>query len=554
MSLASEPDATLSDDDFELPVEGLPADQRRRKLRLLQEYLEWHRDRFLGYQVNQDLDDYPDVVAPLLGLHSNNVGDTFKDSNMQLHTKWLERNVIRYYAALWGAKPYDPEDAESAWGYVLSMGSSEGNVYGLLNARDYLSGKVLMMEPVRSDTAVPMGQGLHLCQAPLSKGQHENAFSPVAFFSEDTHYSVAKAAHTLAIPTFGAVGNALYPNRCPITRNGKWPLEVPSTSRDAGPGTVDVEALAELVRFFAAEGFPILLILNLGSTFKGAHDDVEEVAQRLRPIFEEHGLVDRAVHYDAEGRFTCDVRNGYWIHVDGALAATYLPFLRMAQAQGLVPSSPRLPPFDFSVPEVSSIVTSGHKYPGAPWPCGVYMTKRKFQLQPPPDPAVIGSPDTTFAGSRNALSAVLFWNFLASHSYQDQVEMIARCERVAQYAMNELGRVDAELTKRQKAPLEHARSPFSLSVRFRIPNADIVRRYSLAHVSLNTGGASPAEFSHLYVMRHVTTGLVDTLVAELLDVETAFPDAPAGPAPSAPSADGYDLHRQVHVAAQRGFS
>ena len=103
-----------------------------------------------------------------------------------------------------------------------------------------------------------------------------------------------------------------------------------------------------------------MIILNVGTTFKGAYD----------------------------------VRSGYWIHVDGALGASYLPFLEKAQRR----IKGHIPKFDFSLPFVHSIVTSAHKYPGCPVPSGIYMTKRKYQIAPPDDPEYIGYPDTTFAG------------------------------------------------------------------------------------------------------------------------------------------------------------
>ncbi len=54
--------------------------------------------------------------------------------------------MLSYLARLWHGVPTDPGNKESCWGYVLSMGSTEGNMYALWNARDYLSGKRLLGE------------------------------------------------------------------------------------------------------------------------------------------------------------------------------------------------------------------------------------------------------------------------------------------------------------------------------------------------------------------------------------------------------------------------
>ena len=41
---------------------------------------------------------------------------------------------------------------------------------------------------------------------------------------------------------------------------------------------------------------------------------------------------------------------------------------------------------------------------GTPWPCGIYISKNKFQLRPAEKAQItyIDSPDLTLAGSRNA--------------------------------------------------------------------------------------------------------------------------------------------------------
>lgn len=154
-----------------------------------------------------------------------------------------------------------------------------------------------------------------------------------------------------------------------------------------------------------------MICCNYGSTFKGAYDDVEEIQTKLKPIFEKNGLVDRIVEY--EGKTYKLKRNGYWIHVDGALGAAYMPFIEMAHEHNPPLISQRGPNFDFRLPIVNSMVMSGHKWPGAPWPCGIFMTKVKYQLFPPDDPEYLGSPDSTFAGSRNGFSAIIMWDYLA---------------------------------------------------------------------------------------------------------------------------------------------
>ncbi|HEX6351467.1 pyridoxal-dependent decarboxylase [Actinophytocola sp.] len=500
-----------TDKDFELSPGGLDDGRRKAALDKLATYLDERKRFFLGYQTNQELGNRKDV-SRFLDYNVNNVGDPFADSHFTMHTRPAERAVLDYYAKLWHAHPRTIDRKtgtlarDAYWGYVLTMGSSEGNTYGLWNARDYLSGKTLMREP-RTDH-----HAQYVWVQDTAPPENLNAYSPVCFYSADTHYSVAKAIRVLDIPSFYELGTKRYPLANPLAPGKPWSHEVPSDE----DGRINVDALKKLVAFFAGMGHPILVNLNYGSTFKGAYDDVETICAELRKIFRKYRLDRREVRYgrDADGNELVDVRTGYWIHVDGALGATYGPFLEKAiEAKRISDGDARLPKFDFRIPEVCSIVTSGHKYPGASWPCGVFMTKAKLQMLPPEQPAYIGSPDTTFGGSRNAFSPLIMWDFLARHSEQVQIDMIVKAADLADYAVRELRRLGANWAA--------ARSPLALSVWFRQPPADIVAKYSLSTVPMPNEKGKVDLFAHLYVMPHVTKEMINHLVADLKDVRPA---------------------------------
>ena len=191
----------------------------------------------------------------------------------------------------------------------------------------------------------------------------------------------------------------------------------------------------KLVTAFVALGHPIMVNFNYGTTFKGAYDHVEEAVNELVPILKQYGLYEREVEYDLENNIS-DTRTGFWFHVDGALGAAYMPFLEMTE------ENPDLPMFDFRIEDIHSITMSGHKWIGTPWPCGVYMSKVKYQLQPPDNPNYIGSPDSTFAGSRNGFSALILWDYLAKHSYDDSMEMILRARELVEYTVEQLNNLE----------------------------------------------------------------------------------------------------------------
>lgn len=509
---------------FDLPAEGLGESARTRALAALSERVAAQRNHCLGYQVNEG-GMYGDL-AQYLTLHLNNVGDPFIEGNFTLNTKVMERAVLEYYAALWRAtRPHAASNPESYWGYVLTMGCTEGNLYGLWNGRDYLAGKVLLEDPETTSAASAatdapsnpwmqrMGR-LLWHQAPVPKGD-PHAFTPVAFYSEDTHYSVIKIMRILGLQTFYEVGTHLYPGQCPLKGSqGAWPQEVPSEGGVLGPGSIDGEALTELVGFFADRGYPILLNLNYGTTFKGAYDDVGAICEALRPVFQRNGLDSRELVVDpATG--VKDRRQGFWIHVDGALGAMAMPFLEKACEQGRF--SQRGPLFDFRLPEVCSIAASGHKWIGAPFPTGLYMTRVKHQLRPPSDPAYIGSPDTTLAGSRSGLAPIVLWSFLASHSHEALIERALRCEHLASYTHAALLRLSHTL----HTDLWVHRTPLSLAVLFRQPNPAIVRKYTLSCESVLVEGRQ-RDYAHVYLMEHVGQGLIDELIHDLSQPD-AFP-------------------------------
>ena len=79
------------------------------------EYMKVKTENYLGFQGTLR-NDYSVVAAYLNGM-CNNAGDPFKPSLAGTNMKWMERNVLDYYASLWNAKwPHNGSDPESYWG------------------------------------------------------------------------------------------------------------------------------------------------------------------------------------------------------------------------------------------------------------------------------------------------------------------------------------------------------------------------------------------------------------------------------------------------------
>ena len=513
---------------YQVPSSGLTSQQLGdANVRILARTRRYQYN-LLGYQVNQAL-DYGHLKE-YLNIHLNNAGDPFTESNGQTSTRWIERNVLDYFASLWHAKwPHNWADPDTYWGYVLTMGSTEGNMYALWNARDYLQGKAT--HAVQPDSHVFNGKCGNTCiqnHTCLVQDTDEDileehtSLAPVVFFSEDSHYSITKAVAMLNIATFYQVGVEKFPGQCPLVaeflKPGEWPREVPTRGRGEGDGDVDGDALCTLIEFFASRKYPTIVVFNYGSTFKGACDDVEGIGARIVAILVKHGMLNRRFRFN--GRIV--ERQGYWMHVDGALGASYKPFVEMAHRNGMTGLGPG-PIFDFRLPFVSSIVTSGHKWMGAPWPCGIFMTKTKLVLKPQSSKAdYIGTPDTTFAGSRNGTTPLLLWNYISTHPYEKQVKTVLRCMDLAEYTYQSL----VKLQKDIRLDIWVTRPPLSLAVWFKEPKQGIGWTFSLSGSTVHVRDV-PRRYCHVYIMESTTKDQIDLLLSVLKE-DGAFPEQSPG--------------------------
>lgn len=254
----------------------------------------------LGYPGALDLDYSP--LAPFLKFNLNNVGDPWVETTYQLNSHEFEREVVAFYAGLTRA----PEDGW--WGYV-GNGGTEGNLYGLYLARE----------------RYPDG---------------------IAYFSQDSHYSVAKNLRFLGMRHI--------------------------MIRSQPHGEIDYDDLRETVRI--RRDAPPIVFANIGTTMKEARDDIG----RIRAIMDDMAIPR------------------YYVHSDAALCGGYAAWL-----------DPR-PRWDFA-DGADSIAISGHKFLGTPVPCGIVLARRDHVERIAHAVAYIGSVDTTISGSRNGLSPLMLW-------------------------------------------------------------------------------------------------------------------------------------------------
>ncbi len=531
---------------FEIPPTGLSEAEHAGALAAFRDFAETQHEYFTGYQTNQN-QKYSSRLSWLMDMHTNNVGDPFSSGWFTLNTKFMERACLDYFAALWNIEwPHvelsqEEVDKKTAteleeigrryWGWVLSMGSTEANLYSLFNARDYLKG--LELKEVKDPEN---GRVDYVMTAPVHKGEEPPAgyYKPIIFYSEDTHYSVTKCVRILELTDFKEQAE-LNGWDCPLPGTKAWPDQVPSHS----DGTIRVEDLKLLVEPFIRALYPIIIVLNVGSTWKGAYDDVKAVNDMLEEFEEKYDKL-----WSRNPKWGKDVpaghkRRGFWVHVDGALGASYLPFLEMARKEHGWKSDQLPPRFDFRNRSLMSICTSTHKWPGAPWAGSVYMTRTKYQLFPPSNPSYIGAADTTLGGSRNAATAALLWDYLARTSYEDSMQAAMKAEATAELFEQELEALERELKKRfpaeaDKIDLWIKRTPLSLAVRFRLVKQSLVYKYTIDREEIDvknpdTGKEERRTVCHVYFMQSLTRELALQLIEDIRtackhDWRDAFPE------------------------------
>ncbi|XP_057451503.1 serine decarboxylase 1-like [Lotus japonicus] len=210
---------------------------------------------------------------------------------------------------------------------------------------------------------------------------------------------------------------------------------------------------------------PAIINLNIGTTMKGAIDDIDLVIQTL----EESGFP----------------HDRFYIHCDGALSGIMLPFLKQA------------PRINFKKP-IGSISISGHKFLGCPIPCGVVITRTEHVNALARDVEYIESRDVTITGSRCGLASIFLW-------YALQERGLIGLKREAQMCITKACHL---LDKLHDNDIGAMRNEFSNTVVFeRPPDDDFVRKWNLS---------CEGNVAHVVVMQHVTIEMLDSFVSELV--------------------------------------
>ena len=257
----------------------------------------------------------------------------------------------------------------------------------------------------------------------------------IVYFSQDTHYSVVKIMRVLK------------------ARN------IMIKSLDSGE--IDYDDLHESIRI--NRDVPVIFMANIGTTMKGAIDDVGKV----RDILDDLAITN------------------YYIHADAALSGMILPFVDDPQ------------PFGFDA-GFDSVAVSGHKMVGSPIPCGVALTRSDYVGRIARSIEYVGVLDTTLTGSRNAITPLMLWYAFQQRGLDGFREIVNECLDVAEYAV----------ARFNDSGIPAWRNRNSVTVVFPRPSDDVVRKWQLAPYE---------DIAHLITMPHVRRETIDMVVDDCIE-------------------------------------
>ncbi|XP_021740334.1 serine decarboxylase-like [Chenopodium quinoa] len=212
---------------------------------------------------------------------------------------------------------------------------------------------------------------------------------------------------------------------------------------------------------------PAIMNMAIGTTVKGAIDDIDLVVQTL----EECGFP----------------RNRFYIHCDAALFGLMLPFLNQA------------PHITFKKP-IDSVCVSGHKFVGTPMPCGVQMIRiEHINALARTNVEYIATMDTTIMGSRNGQAPVFLWYALNRKGYNGLKKEVQNCLILARYLKDRL----------REAGVSVMLNELSNTVVFERPqDEEFIRYWQLS---------CQGNIAHVIVMPNMTKKTLDTFLDELVE-------------------------------------
>ncbi len=256
----------------------------------------------------------------------------------------------------------------------------------------------------------------------------------IVYFSEDSHYSIFKIVKILKLN----------------------PIIIKSQPN----GEIDYDDFANNIK--NNRNKPALIMINVGTTMKGAVDDVTKIKTILS-----WARIEKQ-----------------YIHADCALSGMILPFVKHPQPYGFKNG------FD-------SCAISGHKFIGSPIPCGIALTKKQYINKISKSIEYIETLDTTLMGSRNAFTPLILWYAIKKHGVKGFKKMVDKMLENAEYTVQTFN----------KNGINSWRNNNSVTCVFPRPHHDIIRKWNIA---------TQGNIAHIITMQHITKEKIDNVIKEIL--------------------------------------
>ncbi len=367
---------------------------------------------FFGYPANQksELHDFYEwyVNTGMEVVNLNNAGDPMTDDPWKMSSQKFEREVIEWFAPLYG---YDLNDT---WGIVTHSGT-DGNNHGI-----YFGAKMLY---------------------------NATNIKPVLYVSDEAHYSNMRLADL---------------------QN----LDMKLIKSDDMGRMIPEELEKEL-----DTSRPVLMVYAMGSTFKGAIDNMEEL----------NGVLSKHTEIPAIYR-----------HLDAALFGGYLPFTKHKDM------------VDMKKQGFESISISGHKFFGIDSPSGLFICTRKvYESQNSFNVPYLNNNMRMINCSRDAIQPLKFWWLIKKVGMEKWTEQATSIMECTQYLVDEL----------EKIHWPHWVNKYSNTVFFARPSKGIIDKYLLAGGHDERFGG---DLNHIVVMQHITKQAIDTFIDDLKKEATSI--------------------------------
>ena len=258
----------------------------------------------------------------------------------------------------------------------------------------------------------------------------------IVYASEDTHYSIRMGCNWLRMAL----------------------CEIPSLDN----GEINYAVLEEKIK---ENNLPAIVNVNVGTTMKGAIDNLAKIVSILQSIGKE-----------------------FYIHCDAALHGGFLPFLSGA------------PEISFDLP-IDSLAISLHKFMGTPFPAATFLSRRHLLDYLPSNVANArynGDKINTMSCSRNGHAAIFAYSrIIQLGSNQGIGELAEKCIALAKYTEARLNDIGYPYV---------LRNAFSNIVAISTPPSSICKKWQL-----------PADntLSHVIIMPHVTKMMIDNFIKDI---------------------------------------